>query len=156
MHNSIHDYIGITSKNTNRQGSGHESVITNLEDSLLKILRSPDYRPLNKSELSRSLNIPSKGRPELRTLLSSLESKGIIKKIKKGRYVKRGGQELNGTIHFKLKGHAFVSIENSRDKTRVFIPPDLTGTAIHGDKVLIKIQKLNNHLTGQKTSKIKR
>ena len=141
MHNNIHDYIGFTSKNTNRQGSGHESVITNLEDSLLKILRSPDYRPLNKSELSRTLNIPSKGRSELRNLLSSLESKGIIKKIKKGRYVKRGGQELNGTIHFKLKGHAFVSIENSRDKTRVFISPDLTGTAIHGDQVLIKIQK---------------
>ena len=141
MHNNIHDYIGFTSKNTNRQGSGHESVITNLEDSLLKILRSPDYRPLNKSELSRTLNIPSKGRSELRNLLSSLESKGIIKKIKKRRYVKRGGQELNGTIHFKLKGHAFVSIANSRDKTRVFIPPDLTGTAIHGDKVLIKIQK---------------
>ena len=84
MHNNIHDYIGSTSKNTNRKVSGHESVITKLEDSLLKILRSPDYRPLNKSELSRTLNIPSKGRFELRNLLASLESKGIIKKIKKG------------------------------------------------------------------------
>ena len=141
MHNNIHDYIGFTAKNTNRRGSGDESVITNLEDSLLKILSSPDYRPLNKSELSRTLNVPSKGRSELRNLLSSLESKGIIKRIKKGRYVKRGGQELNGTIHFKLRGHAFVRIENSRDDTRVFIPPDLAGTAIHGDKVIIKIQK---------------
>ena len=141
MHNNIHDYIGFTAKNTNRRGSGDESVITNLEDSLLNILSSPDYRPLNKSELSRTLNVPSRERSELRNLLSSLESKGIIKRIKKGRYVKRGGQELNGTIHFKLRGHAFVSIENSRDDTQVFIPPDLTGTAIHGDKVIIKVQK---------------
>ena len=37
-----------------------------------------------------------------------------------------------------------MSIENSRDNTRVFISPDLTGTAIHGDQVLIKIQKTQN------------
>ena len=141
MHYNIHDYIGFTSKNSNRKGSADESVITNLEDSLLKVLSGPDYRPLNKSELSRTLNISSKERYELRNLLSSLETKGIIKKIKKGRYVKRGGEEFNGTIHFKLKGHAFVSIENSRNNTRIFIPPYLTGTAIHGDKVLVKIQK---------------
>ena len=87
MNYNIHDYIEFTSKNTNRQGSADESVITSLENSLLKILRSPDYRPMNKSELSRTLNIPSKERYELRNLLSSLEAKGIIKKIKKGRYV---------------------------------------------------------------------
>ena len=73
-------------------------MIANLEDSLLKTLSSSNYRPLNKSELSKELNIPSKKRSELRTLLSSLESRGIIKRIKKGRYVKGRGNELSGTI----------------------------------------------------------
>ena len=116
-------------------------MIAKLEDSLLKILSGSSYRPLNKSELSKELNIPSKKRSELRTLLSSLESRGIIKRIKKGRYVKRSGNELSGTIHFKLKGHAFVDVKNTGGKNGVFIPSDHSGTALHGDEVLIKIQK---------------
>ena len=132
-------------------------MLAKLEDSLLKILSSPSYRPLNKSELSKELNIPSKKRSELRTLLSSLESRGIIKRIKKGRYVKRSGNELSGTIHFKLKGHAFVDVKNTGGKNGVFIPPDHSGTALHGDEVLIKIQKNYNlphwtkHIKNRKT-----
>ena len=132
-------------------------MIAKLEDSLLKTLSSPSYRPLNKSELSKELNIPSKKRSELRTLLSSLESRGIIKRIKKGRYVKRSGNELSGTIHFKLKGHAFVDVKNTGGKNGVFIPPDHSGTALHGDEVLIKIQKNHNlphwtkHIKNRKT-----
>ena len=46
-----------------------------------------------------------------------------------------------GTIHFQRKGHAFVSVENSNERMSVFIPPDSTGMALHGDQVVVKMQK---------------
>ena len=108
---------------------------------MINFFSAPNYRPLNKSEISKALEISSKKRQDLRQVLNQLESRGVIRKIKKGRYIKRGGQELIGTIHFQRKGHAFVTIENSDERTSAFIPPDSTGMALHGDQVIVKMQK---------------
>ena len=60
-----------------------------------------------------------------------MESEGTIRKIKKGRYVKRGGAEIIGIIQFHTHGNAFVDPENSNKDSSVFIPKDATGTALH-------------------------
>ncbi|MFL2480894.1 MAG: ribonuclease R family protein, partial [Verrucomicrobiales bacterium] len=102
-------------------------------------MNDSSYRPLNKSELARALEVTPKNRQHLRQIIATMESEGVIRKIKKGRYVKRGGAEIIGIICFNPNGHAFVDPENSNKDSSVFIPKDESGTALHGDKVVAKV-----------------
>ncbi len=113
-----------------------------LERRLLKFLRSPEYQPMNKSELARALGVSPKQRQSLRHILSELESSGKLRQIKKGRYVPRkgGGGEAVGILRFQPAGHAFVDPERGREKG-VFVPREATGTGLHGDKVIVRVQK---------------
>ena len=136
----IHLYISIT-PNQKKKNSAPTGGRKNekLKEQLLKFLNNPSYRPLNKSELARALEVTPKRRQQLRQLIADMESEGTIRKIKKGRYVKRGGAEMIGIIQFHTHGNAFVDPENSNKDSSLFIPKDATGTALHGDKVVAKI-----------------
>ena len=136
----IHLYISIT-PNQKKKNSAPTGGRKNekLKEQLLKFLNDPSYRPLNKSELARALEVTPKRRQQLRQLIADMESEGTIRKIKKGRYVKRGGAEMIGIIQFHTHGNAFVDPENSNKDSSLFIPKDATGTALHGDKVVAKI-----------------
>ena len=136
----IHLYISITPNQKKKNSSsigGRKNK--KLKEQLLKFLNAPEYRPLNKSELARALEVTPKNRQQLRQIIATMESEGTIRKIKKGRYVKRGGAEIIGIIQFHTHGNAFVDPENSNKDSSVFIPKDATGTALHGDKVVAKI-----------------
>ena len=128
-----------TSKNRPR-GNGDSSA--RLRRRLLKVLSSPDYQPMNKSELVRELDVSSKKRQALRHILADLESSGQIRQLNKGRYAPRdeGADESVGILKFQPAGHAFVDPERGRAKG-IFIPPNSTGTGLHGDKVLVRLQK---------------
>ena len=136
----IHLYISIT-PNQKKKNSAPTGGRKNekLKEQLLKFLNNPSYRPLNKSELARALEVTPKRRQQLRQIIADMESEGTIRKIKKGRYVKRGGAEMIGIIQFHTHGNAFVDPENSNKDSSLFIPKDATGTALHGDKVVAKI-----------------
>ena len=136
----IHPYILITpnQKKKNSSSTGGRKN-KKLKEQFLKFLNDPSYRPLNKSELARALEVTPKHRQQLRQIIAAMESEGTIRKIKKGRYVKRGGSEIIGIIQFHPHGNAFVDPENSNKDSSVFIPKDATGTALHGDKVVAKI-----------------
>ncbi len=136
----IHLYISITpnQKKKNSSSTGGRKN-EKLKEQLLKFLNNPSYRPLNKSELARALEVTPKRRQQLRQIIADMESEGTIRKIKKGRYVKRGGAEMIGIIQFHTHGNAFVDPENSNKDSSLFIPKDATGTALHGDKVVAKI-----------------
>ena len=57
------------------------------EQRLLEFLGSPRYQPLNKTDLAKRLKIPVDERSGLRRLLSDLETRGQITRIRKDRYV---------------------------------------------------------------------
>ena len=128
-----------TSKNRRRDRGGDDNQ--SLRKRLLALLREPAYRPMNKSELARALEVSPKQRQALRHLLSELESSGTLRQIKKGRYTARGGGETIGILRFQPAGHAFLDPLDGGRGTGIFIPPNATGTALHGDKVAVQIQK---------------
>src|SRR5437879_94531 len=57
------------------------------EQRLFELLGSPRYQPLNKTELSKRLQIPLDERSSFRRLLNHLETLGKITRIRKDRYV---------------------------------------------------------------------
>ena len=82
----------------------------NLRQRFQTLLNSPDYRPLNKSELARTLNVKPNERSALRAELLRLENKGDIVRGEKGRFEPRSrseGKEGKGNSDHKKRqsGH---------------------------------------------------
>jgi ribonuclease R len=116
----------------------------------------PDYRPQNKSEIARALDIPSKNRSDLRDALAELEKRGEIVAGKKSRYRVPGksdsGETFTGEIHFspdrKRKSAYFVPSDpesspvfRSMEQPRIFVPGHATGVSLDGDKVEVKLSR---------------
>ena len=112
-----------------------------LQKRLQKLLASPAYKPMNKSELARALDVSPKQRQSLRNFLKELESSGKLRQVRKGRYVPRGSNDTVGILRIQPAGHAFVDPEGNTRERGVFIPPGATGTGLHGDKVAVRIEK---------------
>ena len=68
----------------------------NLRQRIQALLKSPDYRPLNKSEFARTLNLKPNERSDLRAELARLEKKGDIVYGKKGRFTPRAKSQGKG------------------------------------------------------------
>ncbi len=138
----------------------------NLRERIRTLMQSPDYRPLNKSEFARTLNVKANERSALRAELLDLENKGRIVRGKKGRYSLReksrgkGGKGtsgpdalLIGTIRFQNSGHAWF-YPNANDATneaagmdlqkfsRIFVPSTKTSTAMNGDHVAVRVDRI--------------
>ena len=138
----------------------------NLRQRIQTLLKSPDYRPLNKSEFARTLNLKPGERAELRAELARLEKKGDIVYGKKGRFTPRAkskgkggkgksapGALLVGTIRFQGSGHAWF-YPDATDATneaagmdlkkfsRIFIQSTKTSTAMNGDTVAVRVDRI--------------
>jgi len=125
-----------------------------LRDRILELMRSPDARPMNKSELARALELPSEKRAALRQELAALEKEGLLRPGKKSRYEvpATNRNQLRGSIKFTPKGHAwFFPDAGDPDNhatghdlshlSRLYVPRHATGTALDGDRVLISLQQ---------------
>ena len=162
-----------------------------IRERLERLLATPEYRPQNKSELARTLELHPKDRSALRALLKDLEKRGKINRTKRGRYAVggssggtkskepagsagqksgrdrsgrsqsggsdrrgSGGKSMNlvGQLYFRDSdrgGAWFVpdlkapENENSRiplDRdTRIAVDSRDTLTALHGDRVLVRV-----------------
>ena len=76
-----------------------------LREKLLEIMRSPGYRPRNKGELARDLELRSDLRADLRSELAALEREGVIVRGKKARYRLREKEQnlLSGILRLWLR-----------------------------------------------------
>ncbi len=125
-------------------------------------IRRPEYRPATKSELARQLGIASDDRAEFRRALRSLEEAGELACGKRARYAPPrstagggGGDDdgkLTGTIFFpanEKRRHGFFRPDAEvagRDELKgvtgdVFVPARYTATAMHGDRVAVKVAR---------------
>jgi ribonuclease R len=110
-----------------------------LRERILQLLRAPDYRALDKVELSKALRWSSDKRAELREVLSELETAGEIACIRKDRYVLPQAADLvTGKLQVHAGGNAHLLSETAGVKD-VFISAPNIGTAMHGDKVVARI-----------------
>ena len=132
-----------------REASFDKQVMNELiEEKLLHHLRQSDYRPQNKSELSRALELDSKDRPALRACLRRLEESGAILRAKKGRYIlqESSAQTVVGTYRKRSRGGELVvaKSEGSGPQVtlkRLFIPEGHESTTLEGDRVLVRLRR---------------
>jgi ribonuclease R len=110
-----------------------------MEDRILTLLAKPQYTPLNVTELLGQLGLQGRERPRLVHTLAQLERHGQVARIKAGnRYALPLAADLvPGRIRMNRQGAGFLQPADPRMPT-IRIPPDATGTALHGDRVLVR------------------
>ncbi|MDB6147127.1 MAG: ribonuclease, partial [Spartobacteria bacterium] len=112
-----------------------------LSQRLLALLRQRDYRPLDKIEIARKLGLKASQRVALRKELHDLEHAGEIARIRKNRYVLPGEADLvTGTLSIHQAGYGFLANEKP-GQPDIFAPAENTGTAMHGDRVVVRISR---------------
>jgi ribonuclease R len=120
-----------------------------LREQILRLLRAPKYRPLDKVELAKALGRKSGVRMNLNALLREMEQAGEIARIRKNRYVLPSEADLvTGTLHVHQAGYAFLPREQPGEQD-LFIAAENTGTAMHGDKVVARITRDEPYARGR-------
>ena len=113
----------------------------NIKQEILALLGQRDYRPLDKIEMARKLKLGSNESVALRKTLRELEHSGEIARIRKNRYVLPAEADLvTGTISIHQAGYGFLNTETP-GQPDVFVAPENTGTAMHGDRVVVRISR---------------
>lgn len=116
-----------------------------LLEKLLETLRSPDYQPLDKNQIAGKLGVKAAQKGGLNNLLKELEESGQIVLLKKGRYCLPETADLvAGVILMNERGFAHVIPDldpGAIPRPDIFIAPPDTATAMHKDKVLVRINR---------------
>jgi ribonuclease R len=110
------------------------------EQRLLEFLGSPRYQPLNKSDLVRRLQIPTGERTAFGRLLSDLETRGKITRIRKDCYVLPEEADLMvGVLQVNPQGFGYLLNETGDGLGDLFISAENQSTAMHRDRVVARI-----------------
>src|SRR6059058_4221098 len=110
-----------------------------LRAEILRLIQEPKYRPLDKIEIADALGYGAARRNEVRRALRDLEEAGEIARIRKNRYVLPDAADLvTGTLSVHEAGYAFLTNEKP-GQSDLFIAAENTGTAMHGDRVVVRI-----------------
>ncbi len=112
-----------------------------LKQKILALLRDPKYRPLARVDLAKALGRKSGERMGLNETLRELERDGEIARIRKNRYVLPEEADLvTGTLQVHQAGYGFLVSEKA-GQSDVFIAAENTGTAMNGDRVVVRITR---------------
>jgi ribonuclease R len=112
-----------------------------IKNAVLGLLRDPAYRPMDKIEIGRRLGLKANQRVALRRELHELERSGQIARIRKNRYVLPSEADLvTGTISIHQAGFGFL-VTDKPGEPDYFIAAENTGTAMHGDRVVARINR---------------
>jgi ribonuclease R len=110
-----------------------------MEDKILSLLKRPNYTPQNAAELQTQLELRQGQQRELEHVLARLERTGQIARIKQGnRFALPMAADLvPGRIRMNRAGVGFLQADDPKVPT-IRIAQDATGTAMHGDHVLVR------------------
>ncbi len=110
------------------------------EQRLLEFLGSPRYQPLNKTDLAKRLQIPVNERSRFRRLLSDLETRGKITRIRKDRYVLPKEADLMvGVLQVNPRGFGYLLNESGDGLGDLYVSAENQSTAMHRDRVVARI-----------------
>ena len=112
-----------------------------LKEQLLELLGTPDYAPVTRNEIAERLGLHRKEMRKLDFELRRLQGAGTIVSIKDGRFCLPADADLvTGTIQFRQSGSAFLRPDaNAGEAVGVQIAAEDTATAMHGDRVVVRI-----------------
>jgi ribonuclease R len=110
-----------------------------MEQKLLSLLASEEYTPSNVPELLSQLGLRPNQQQVLQSLLKSLEKQGKIVRTKGNRYiVAKEADLIPGVIQITRGGRGFVQPDEA-GIGEISIPESATDTAMHGDRVLVRL-----------------
>ncbi len=110
-----------------------------MKDRILRLLGNRDYVPANVPELLHSLKLPPNQQQRLQKSLRELQREERIVRIRGNRHVLSQPNDANlisGRIQITRNGRGFVKPDDSKIE-EIAIPANATGTALHGDRVLV-------------------
>jgi ribonuclease R len=109
-------------------------------DKLLQYMRDEAYKPLTVQELEEAFGITdSSDFKEFVKALVQMEEKGLVVRTRSNRYgLPQKMNLIRGKLIGHAKGFAFVAPDEP-GMDDIFIPPNETNTAMHGDTVLARV-----------------
>jgi len=113
------------------------------KDKILQYIQKLKTEAFTFRDMVRFLNLNSDIRRSLQSYLDELDSEGIIRRVKRGRYALPARENLvAGTLHCHRDGYGFlVPDDRSCYKEDIFIPGRNMEGALHGDRVFIRIKR---------------
>lgn len=111
-------------------------------EQLLQYMRDEAYKPCTVKELEEAFGIEDSSEfKEFVQLLVKLEEEGKVVRTRSNRYgIPERMNLVRGKVISHSRGFAFV-VPEEEGMEDVFIPPDETHTAMHGDKVLVRVSQ---------------
>ena len=110
------------------------------EEKVIKLISGKKYSPINASQLAEHLKIDKSEYHQFCTLLSELELKGDIVRIKKKQYVNPGKANLLvGVLECNQRGFGFVIPVKEGISADIYVAEEDMGGAMHDDIVVVRL-----------------
>ncbi len=114
------------------------------KEKILNFIKSDEYIPMTEDELMMVLVVPKEDSEEFKKILSSLLSEGRILKSKKGRYSYNSSKKtIEGIISCNSRGFFAFLVPDDESESDVYIHGDALLNAMHGDRVLVSVDKID-------------
>ncbi|MCG8483272.1 MAG: ribonuclease R, partial [Clostridia bacterium] len=109
------------------------------KDRIIEILSNKNYSPLNDESILKVLKVERSDIGQFFADLDNMEAQGLIFKTRKNKYVLPNRINLVvGILKKNRKGFGFV-ISESDDKGDVYISSSEMNSAMHGDRVAVRL-----------------
>ncbi len=115
----------------------------NIKEAIINFMEEQAYKPMNIKELEGVFSVVKSEAKDFKKVLDNLEKEGLVVKTRRKTY---GIPDRMGLITGKFQGHqkgyGFVIPQN--EGMDVFVPSSYLNGAMNGDKVVVKITKMEN------------
>ncbi|AGY75973.1 ribonuclease R [Clostridium autoethanogenum] len=115
----------------------------NIKEAIINFMEEQAYKPMNIRELEGIFSVTKAEAKDFKKVLDDLEKEGLVVKTRRKRY---GIPDRMGLVTGKFQGHqkgyGFVIPEN--EGADVFVPSSYLNGAMNGDKVVVKITKMED------------
>ncbi|MBO5199351.1 MAG: ribonuclease R [Lachnospiraceae bacterium] len=115
----------------------NEEIKKQRKEMILAFLSDKSYKPMRRKDMAGFFQVPRSEKEEFQALLDELCSEGRVTMNAKGCYLLPGADILTGTFLGTSKGFGFVELGEGEED--IFIPPEETKGAFHGDRVQVVI-----------------
>lgn len=117
------------------------------DTALLDHIAALPHGRANFKQLVRELGVRGGAREELERALARLAAQGDVIEVRPGHYVatRQSREFATGRLQMHRDGYGFLIPERPIEGLvgDVFLPPDTAGKAMHGDRVLVRISRID-------------
>ncbi len=113
-----------------------DNSINERKKRILALFADPSFVPMKEKELAIMMQVSAEDRPAFKECLEELLKEGAISVSKRGKYSLPKKETLEGVFSASGHGYGFVSVDGVEGD--FYISEKNTGTALHGDTVIIE------------------